>query len=232
MNFYKHYLGDYARKTAHLSLCEHGAYRKMLDHYYATGRPLPADLDALCRICGAISSQERQAVSKVADEFFPANGDGTRHNARADEELHDYSKQAATNRKTAQEREAKRKEHESLNEQATNDQPKPEVRSQKLEVIDQKPETSGKALSGDARLILAFLNEKTGRDYRPVPGNLDFIIARLREGVTLDDLRAVIAKKCREWTGDEKMATYLRPKTLFNRTNFAQYQGELHREVS
>jgi hypothetical protein len=37
----------------------------------------------------------------------------------------------------------------------------------------------------------------------------------------------VIAKKCREWLHDEHMNEYLRPATLFNRTKFAQYQGEL-----
>lgn len=79
----------------------------------------------------------------------------------------------------------------------------------------------------DALAVLQFLNEKTGRNYEPVPANLELIIARLKEGSTVDDLRAVVAKKCREWSADEKMAQYLRPATLFNRTKFAQYRGEL-----
>lgn len=78
-----------------------------------------------------------------------------------------------------------------------------------------------------AREVLTFLNEKTGRNYQPVDANLELIVARLKEGATVGDCRAVIAKKCREWKGDSEMDEYLRPKTLFNRTNFAQYQGEL-----
>ena len=74
--------------------------------------------------------------------------------------------------------------------------------------------------------VLIFLNDKAGRNYQP-QANLDLILARLSDGATVEDLRAVVAKKCREWKGDEKMSQYLRPKTLFNRTNFAQYQGEL-----
>lgn len=78
-----------------------------------------------------------------------------------------------------------------------------------------------------AEEILDFLNLKTGRNYRPVHTNLKFIKARLDSGVTPEDLKAVIAKKCRDWTGDEKMSAYLRPATLFNQEKFEQYLGEL-----
>ena len=91
-----------------------------------------------------------------------------------------------------------------------------------------KPEPI-KALSGkpDATALLEFLNEKTGRHYKPVKANIEMIAARLRDGATVAECQQVIAKKCREWAGDEKMNIYLRPATLFNRTKFAQYQGEL-----
>jgi uncharacterized phage protein (TIGR02220 family) len=79
----------------------------------------------------------------------------------------------------------------------------------------------------DAIEVLNFLNEKTGRTYEPVPANLELIVARLKDGSSVDDCRAVIAKKCRDWATDDKMRFYLRPATLFNRTKFAQYKGEL-----
>jgi len=75
--------------------------------------------------------------------------------------------------------------------------------------------------------VLNFLNEKTGRAYRPVDTNLKLIIARLKTGASVIDCRQVIAKKTREWKGDKKMAEYLRPATLFNATKFEQYMGEL-----
>lgn len=75
--------------------------------------------------------------------------------------------------------------------------------------------------------VLSFLNEKTGRVYRPVDVNLKLIIARLKSGASLIDCRQVIAKKTREWKRDPKMAEYLRPATLFNATKFEQYVGEL-----
>jgi uncharacterized phage protein (TIGR02220 family) len=86
---------------------------------------------------------------------------------------------------------------------------------------------AGPNLREQARKVLEFLNAKTGRNYQPVEANLDFIIGRLRDGASEDDLRSVIAKKTREWRGDEKMNQFLRPATLFNRTKFAQYCGEL-----
>lgn len=82
-------------------------------------------------------------------------------------------------------------------------------------------------LRAAARRVLDFLNEKTGRNYEPVPANLDMIAARLKEGASEDHCRMVIVRKCDEWNGDEHMHKYLRPKTLFNRTNFANYKGEL-----
>jgi uncharacterized protein YdaU (DUF1376 family) len=87
MNWYPRYPGDYMRDTAHLSLVQHGVYNVLLDHYYATGGPLPDSANDLIRICRAFTPEEQQAVKIIADQFFPINGDGLRHNKRADNEL-------------------------------------------------------------------------------------------------------------------------------------------------
>lgn len=80
-------MGDYMRDTAHLSLSEHGAYRVLLDTYYATEQPLPAEKTALYRITKAITLAERKSVDTVAAQFFPIQADGLRHNQRADAEI-------------------------------------------------------------------------------------------------------------------------------------------------
>lgn len=59
----------------------------MLDHYYAQRGDMGADLTKLEIVCKARSSGERKAVQEVANRFFPINGDGRRHNKRADEEI-------------------------------------------------------------------------------------------------------------------------------------------------
>ena len=89
-----------------------------------------------------------------------------------------------------------------------------------------KPKNYTVELRSTARRLLEFLNEKAGRSFRPVPATMDPIIARLREGATEANCRGVIARKVREWLGDPKMAKFLRPETLFNRTKFESYLGE------
>lgn len=75
--------------------------------------------------------------------------------------------------------------------------------------------------------VLTFLNEKAKRNYKPVDANIDPLLARFKEGFTPTVARQVVAKKVREWGTDEKMEQYLRPATLFNKTNFANYAGEI-----
>lgn len=87
MNFYKRFMGDYGRDTAHLSLAEHGTYTLLLDHYYSTEAPLPADYVPLYRICRAFDDAEQLAVRTVADQYFPVGQDGKRHNGRADAQI-------------------------------------------------------------------------------------------------------------------------------------------------
>lgn len=70
MNFYKHFIGDYGRSTADLSLVEHGAYRLMLDHFYGSGRPLPAEKRALYRLLRAESTVEKQAIDTVSLRYW------------------------------------------------------------------------------------------------------------------------------------------------------------------
>lgn len=72
--------------------------------------------------------------------------------------------------------------------------------------------------------ILDFLNQKTGRSYRPVEENLRFIRARLAT-CQVEDIKGVIARKTREWLNTDQ-GKWLRPATLFNATKFEQYIGE------
>ncbi len=86
MNYYEHHLGDYLRDTAHLSMLEDGAYRRLIDAYYIREAPLPANLRDVFRLVRAQSKQDREAVETVLREFFSEGPDGWRH-GRCDREI-------------------------------------------------------------------------------------------------------------------------------------------------
>src|SRR5260363_81394 len=84
------------------------------------------------------------------------------------------------------------------------------------------------ALSAAAHELIHYLNAKTGRDYRLVASNVRLVQARLREGATVEQVKAVIDAKVRQWGPDPTMAEYLRPATLFGAMKFEQYLGQLN----
>lgn len=74
--------------------------------------------------------------------------------------------------------------------------------------------------------IIGYLNERLGTRYQASGRKtVRTIKARLAEGFTLDDFKAVIDKKCTEWEHDAKMCVYLRPETLFG-TKFESYLNQ------
>ena len=77
------------------------------------------------------------------------------------------------------------------------------------------------------RSLIDYLNQLSGRNYRPAPSNIKLLRARLAEGYTAQEIADVIARKCAEWIDDPKMAQFLRPATVFGDEKFNQYVGEL-----
>jgi len=96
VNYYKHHIGDYAKKTAHLSVLEHGAYLLMLQAYYGSEHPLPIG-DALYRIVRAQSKAERAAVDSVTAQFWTKTETGL-VNGRAFDEMEIATQQAEASR--------------------------------------------------------------------------------------------------------------------------------------
>lgn len=86
MNYYPHHIGDYITATAHLTMLEDGAYRRLLDLYYSTEKRLPRDRKALYRLARARTKEEQDAVDVVVEEFFCETDDGWFH-SRCDEEI-------------------------------------------------------------------------------------------------------------------------------------------------
>ena len=74
--------------------------------------------------------------------------------------------------------------------------------------------------------IIAYLNEKTGKNYRVSGENVKKLIrGRLADGYTLEDFKTVIDVKCADWLGSD-YEKYLRPTTLFQSGKFDGYLNQ------
>src|SRR6185503_7175595 len=118
--------------------------------------------------------------------------------------------------------------NESLTKRTPNHKPEPEPEESKSKALSGKPDPNGRDYSSESREVLEYLNRATGRSYRAVESNLKLIAARLKSGVSALQVKEVVLHKFDQWKGDPKMDEYLRPKTLFNATNFENYLGEIN----
>jgi uncharacterized protein YdaU (DUF1376 family) len=176
MNFFKLYIGDYQRDTGHLSIAEHGAYVLMLQHYYATEKPLPVGR-ALYRLLRSESKAERDAIDYIASQFWRETDSGL-VNDRAMIEIEKASHQRAVNQELGK-RGGRPKKSESKTEsvidsdsqQEPNDNPNqtPDTR------VNQTPQTPRKRGASDRGIqFKTFLadckvkGEKAISAYKPV----------------------------------------------------------------
>lgn len=90
MNYYPHHIGDFNNATRHLTRVERSLYRDLIDLYFDTEQPLPADdFDRLARRVLANSDEEKESLRSVLAEFFTLVN-GAYHQSRCDEEILKY----------------------------------------------------------------------------------------------------------------------------------------------
>ena len=89
------------------------------------------------------------------------------------------------------------------------------------------PNKTTRPFTAEAVEALEYLNEKSVSKFKPVESNVRLIVARMKEGATLAEIKQVIDAKVLKWIADPKMQDYLRPGTLFNAVKYAQYAGQL-----
>jgi len=94
MIWYKFHIGDYISHTMHLDDAEDLAYRRLLDWYYMSEKPLPLDVALVSRRIRL----DEDVVSPVLNEFFEKTKKGY-INARADDEIKAYNVRVDINRK-------------------------------------------------------------------------------------------------------------------------------------
>jgi uncharacterized protein YdaU (DUF1376 family) len=96
MNYYKFHIGDYLTRTMHLAEAEDLAYRRLLDLYYVTERPLSGDMDELVKRIRL----DADVIEPVLEEFFELTDDGW-YNERCDDEIKKYRRFVKHNQQIA-----------------------------------------------------------------------------------------------------------------------------------
>lgn len=77
MNFYQFYICDYMAHTGHLTHIEDLVYRRLLDQYYLTEKPLPLDVKQIAKLTRLRELQE--TIREILGEFFQQTEDGWFH---------------------------------------------------------------------------------------------------------------------------------------------------------
>ena len=226
MHYYSFNIGDYTSSTQHLEPLEDLAYRRMLDLYYSKELPLPKDLEKIARLIRMRTHTDSIAI--VLEEFFTKEKDGY-HNKGADKALGKVYKKSEAARKSAEARWNKNKDLESCERNANASKPHCEENANGMlpNTQDTIPNTQDKdplSANADAISVLTYLNEIFSSKYKhTTKSHIENINARLAEGHSVEDCKAVIDSKFREWGDDSRMAGYLRPSTLFSAGKFQGY---------
>ncbi len=93
--------------------------------------------------------------------------------------------------------------------------------------IDNSDKSNKDKYKDSINKIVDYLNLRAGTNYKPSTKKTQtLIIARIKEGNTVDDFKTVIDKKCNEWMGTEH-EKYLRPETLFG----TKFEGYLNQHI-
>ena len=97
---YSFFPGDFRRDTSHLSDLEELYYRRLIDHYMMTEKPLPREIDRIKKIA---LSPHKKSIEALLQNFFYLQEDGY-HNLRCDKELARIYEVSASRRLSAKKR--------------------------------------------------------------------------------------------------------------------------------
>lgn len=73
---------------------------------------------------------------------------------------------------------------------------------------------------------IAYLNQVANKRYKFVDKTKRLLLARFKEGYTLEDFKQVIDIKTAEWKDSPEFSKYLRPETLFG----SKFDGYLNQK--
>lgn len=211
--YYRWFPGDYIRDTRRLSMLQHGAYRLLIDEYMVTGKPLPNDLPALYRVCGAVSGEEHAAVRYVLEEFFRLTGPVWRHK-RCDEEIGRQSERTSSAQASAGKRWSRKGGAEPVGDDAnayanalpTHSERICERNASQSQNQNQRKDTDSDARASVSPVGLAVVLRKAGVQCN---GSHPTLIEMAAQGVSAETLLAAVDEARRATGGTSFNVTYL-----------------------
>ncbi len=214
MHYYKFNIGDYASHTQHLDPIEDIAYRRMLDWVYLHESPLPDSPEQIGRLIRMRTHSESIAI--VLREFFVLTDHGWMQE-KADAEIQAYNEKSTKAKASAMARWAKKPIESDANA----------LRPESERNANHKPLTKNQepVNNNQFKEVLDYLKLVTGRGFRESAD----LKARLKD-YSVDEIKAVIDYKAKQWMGSE-MQQYIRPKTLFGKSNFEGYLNDSNQLV-
>lgn len=102
MFHYPFHVSDYIADTAHLTIEEDIAYRRLLDLYYTTEAPIPNDVSGIARRIRM--PKHTEIVASILMEFFALSDDDCWHKARCDAEIEKFRWFAEAGKRGAEKR--------------------------------------------------------------------------------------------------------------------------------
>jgi uncharacterized protein YdaU (DUF1376 family) len=98
MHYYQFHVSDYLHDTAHLTPDEDIVYRRLLDLYYTSERPIPNETQAVARRIRM--PKQAEIVGAILQEFFALqNSDNSWHHKRCDELIAAYQSKSQANQR-------------------------------------------------------------------------------------------------------------------------------------
>jgi len=221
VNYYNFHIGDYAAHTRHLSPMEDLVYRRLLDIYYLSEKPLPESIDHCCRIIGL--NDRSTDVQQVLNEFFVLSETGWESD-RANAEIaafHAKKKQAseagkasAAARKPLQNKDSQRNSNDrSTDVQPTNNQEPLKNKDKKQKELTPAPAKAVAVLvqkSNDLALLTAIdgMTDQVARDFLTVrkakkatlTATALALIAKEADKAGITTSQAIAIATARNWT--------------------------------
>ena len=224
MHYYQFNIGDYKAHTEHLEPMEDLAFRRMMDWCYLHEKPLPLDIKEIERLIRMRTHSE--SIAYVLETYFERTAKGYA-NSRIMHEIEKYQEKSEKAKKSAQARWNKKASKQKGLDDANALQAESEsnakhktlnTKQETLTNMDSAPDNSA------AEYVLEYMNGVLDTKYKKsTKAHIENINARLNDGHTVEELKRVIDFKNAQWANDPKMATYLRPQTLFQAGKFQGY---------